>query len=541
MAFENQNQLKIQHDEGYYNIGPTNTPKTGRLYNEWGGYQYTPLNTIVDQFIISYVGEDKVIPKVNKQDVQFHAARGLAEFTFDILRSQKGFEFTLPPSLGMQLPQDFVHYTGINWSDASGIKHPIYPTLDTSNPFKPFQTDKTDSKNQFSINTIGTTTVGSHYVELDGLYPDIMGNGVNSNKNAFVRYANPAVFDLPTAGLNPLTQATLNVRVVAAWHDKATQKTWVELRAGPVPTSIALNAYIATEVTLEFVNQDDFMSGAASGPNYNLPRGGREPIIVFDPVWTTNVTGGTNQNRILAPSPGDVANVKSGMRASARDTYFNTSNSLVVDVDYVNGYIYLEMDQGGGAGFFTDSTTIPPGSPFTAVPSITFHDQDYKDGTAGSENRGPFYDNESTTLSGFKSGSTTDSSDDDDEIWKLNGERYGLDPVRANANGTFYIDEQAGMMRFSSNLSGKTIVIDYISDNLGEKREMVVHKLAEEALYKWIVYAILSSKRNTPLALLARFKKERFAEMRKAKLRLSNYKPREFTQFLRGKSKQIKS
>ena len=27
MAFENQNQLKIQHDEGYYNIGPTNTPK----------------------------------------------------------------------------------------------------------------------------------------------------------------------------------------------------------------------------------------------------------------------------------------------------------------------------------------------------------------------------------------------------------------------------------------------------------------------------------------------------------------------------------
>ena len=177
-AYDNQNQLKVQHDEGYYNITPTNQPKIGAFFNEWGGYQYTQLNTIVDQFIISYVGEDKVIPKVNKQDVQFHAARGLAEFTFDVLRSQKGFEFTLPPSLGMQLPQDFVHYTGINWSDASGIKHPIYPTSDTSNPFKPFQTDKTYSKNQFSINTIGTTTIGSNLVELDGLYPDIMANGV---------------------------------------------------------------------------------------------------------------------------------------------------------------------------------------------------------------------------------------------------------------------------------------------------------------------------------------------------------------------------
>ena len=536
MAFENQNQLKIQHDEGYYHIGPTNTPKTGRLFNEWGGYQYTPLNTIVDQFIISYVGEDKVIPKVNKQDVQFHAARGLAEFTFDVLRSQKGFEFTLPPSLGIQLPQDFVHYTGINWSDASGVKHPIYPTLDTSNPFKPFQTDKTDSKNQFSINTIGTTTVGSHYVELDGLYPDIMGNGVNSGKNATVRYCNPAVFDLLSTGTN----ATMTVRVVAAWHDKATQKTWVELRDNHPHTATVIPALVATQVTLEFINQDDWMSAAASGPNYNLPRGGRKPVIVFDPVWATNITGGTNQNRILAPSPEDVADVKSGMRASLRGTYINASNSLVVDVDYVNGYIYLEMDQAGVAGFFTDSTTPPPGSPFSAVPSITFHDQDYKDGTAGSENRGPFYDNESTTLSNFKGIPTTDT-DNDDELWKLSGERYGLDPVRANSNGTFYIDEQAGMMRFSSNLSGKTIVIDYISDNLGEKREMVVHKLAEEALYKWIAYAILSTKRNTPPALLARFKKERFAEMRKAKLRLSNYKPREFTQFLRGKSKQIKS
>ena len=69
---------------------------------------------------------------------------------------------------------------------------------------------------------------------------------------------------------------------------------------------------------------------------------------------------------------------------------------------------------------------------------------------------------------------------------------------------------------------------------------MQVHKFAEEAMYKWFAYAVLSTRINTPEYLVARFKKERFAETRKAKLRLSNIKIEEITQVLRGKSKQIK-
>ena len=69
---------------------------------------------------------------------------------------------------------------------------------------------------------------------------------------------------------------------------------------------------------------------------------------------------------------------------------------------------------------------------------------------------------------------------------------------------------------------------------------MQVHKFAEEAMYKWIAYAVLSTRINTPEYLVARFKKERFAAIRKAKLRLSNIKLEEITQVLRGKSKQIK-
>ena len=69
---------------------------------------------------------------------------------------------------------------------------------------------------------------------------------------------------------------------------------------------------------------------------------------------------------------------------------------------------------------------------------------------------------------------------------------------------------------------------------------MQVHKLAEEAMYKSIVYAILSTSSNVPEYAVRRYKKEKFAAVRQAKLRLSNIKLEEITQILRGKSKQIK-
>ena len=69
---------------------------------------------------------------------------------------------------------------------------------------------------------------------------------------------------------------------------------------------------------------------------------------------------------------------------------------------------------------------------------------------------------------------------------------------------------------------------------------MQVHKFAEEAMYKSIAYAILSTSANVQEYIVRRFKKERFAAIRTAKLRLSNIKLEEISQVLRGKSKQIK-
>ena len=84
------------------------------------------------------------------------------------------------------------------------------------------------------------------------------------------------------------------------------------------------------------------------------------------------------------------------------------------------------------------------------------------------------------------------------------------------------------------------MVLDYLSDSLGTDGEMRVHKFAEEAMYKSIIYAMLSTTANIQEYIVQRYKKERFAAIRTAKLRLSNIKLEEITQILRGKSKQIK-
>jgi len=125
-------------------------------------------------------------------------------------------------------------------------------------------------------------------------------------------------------------------------------------------------------------------------------------------------------------------------------------------------------------------------------------------------------------------------------MYQNEGQRYGIDPQFAQSNGSYFIDNNSGYIYFSSNISGKDVVLDYISDSLGTDQEMIVHKFAEEAMYKHIAHAILATRANTPEYLVNRFKKEKFAAKRVAKLRLSNIKIEELSQILRGKSKQIK-
>ena len=52
-----------------------------------GNYQFISLQEIIAQFEITYVGEGKLIPKLNKLDIQFHAMRALQELSFDTFKS----------------------------------------------------------------------------------------------------------------------------------------------------------------------------------------------------------------------------------------------------------------------------------------------------------------------------------------------------------------------------------------------------------------------------------------------------------------------
>ena len=120
------------------------------------------------------------------------------------------------------------------------------------------------------------------------------------------------------------------------------------------------------------------------------------------------------------------------------------------------------------------------------------------------------------------------------------GSRFGLDPALANFNGVFVVDEANGQFGFSSDLAERTITIKYISDGLATDDEMKISKLAEDALYKYVYHAILSTKLGVPEYQVQRAKKDRRAAMRNAKLRLSNINLHEMTNVMKGKSKHIK-
>lgn len=91
-----------------------------------------------------------------------------------------------------------------------------------------------------------------------------------------------------------------------------------------------------------------------------------------------------------------------------------------------------------------------------------------------------------------------------------------------------------------SGLANQLIILEYISDGLAYDMDSKIPKMAEEALYMHIAYSILAGRANVQEYIVQRFKKDRRAQLRNAKIRLSEIKIEEFTQVMRGKSKWIK-
>ena len=104
--------------------------------DNYGGYAYTTLEDVITNFMIGYVGAGKLIPSAKTTDVMFFAKRGLQEFSYDTLKSIRSQELNIPTNLSIPLPQDYVNYVNVSWVDSQGVKHIIYPTTLTTNPYE---------------------------------------------------------------------------------------------------------------------------------------------------------------------------------------------------------------------------------------------------------------------------------------------------------------------------------------------------------------------------------------------------------------------
>ena len=312
-------QLKVLSGGKY---GQTEAEKAygNTVEDNYGSYEYIKLTDAVDNFMVGYVGDGKLIQNAKKSDVLFFAKRSLQEFSYDTLKSIHSQELNIPASLSVILPQDYVNYVRVSWIDQLGVKRIIYPA------------------NNLTIAPFGTP---------------------------------------------------------------------IQDQAG-VPT------------------QDNFGENV-EGTSLTVER------------WK-----------------------------KANDNLINGQlvNNIDEAVDFQNAY-----------------------------------------GFEGSWN------------------------------W---GRQYGLDPQTSQINGWFNMDEREGKMSFSSNLAGKLIVLEYISDGLAYDLDTKVPKLAEDALYASILYSIVSTRSGQQEYLVQRLQKDRRAKLRNTKIRLSNIKLDEIVQVMRGKSKWIK-
>ena len=315
-------QLSIL-DGGQYGNTPAEEAVGDTVEENYGTYQYNTLNDIIDNYMVGYVGDGKIIQTAKKSDIVFWAKRTLQEFSYDTLKSIKSQELTIPASLQLVIPQDYVNYVSLCYIDRLGVKHPLYPNNNlTTNPYY----------NQLQ-DSAGIPTQDNFGEDLEG-----------------------------------------------------------------------------TSLTTE--------------------------------RWRTNNAG-------------------RAINGLAQEQIDNLS------------YDVYQNDMGSGP---------------------------------------------------------------------LNwGRLYGLDPQYSQTNGWFGINERDGLFTFSSNLVDRLIVLEYISDGLAYDLDTRVPKMAEEAMYLSISYNLLANRANVSEGMIARFKKDRRAALRNAKIRLSNIKLDEFVQVMRGKSKWIKS
>lgn len=153
--------------------------------DNYGGYQYTTLNDTIDNFMVGYVGDGKLIQTAKKSDVLFFAKRSLQEFSYDTLKSIHSQELTVPASLSIVLPQDYVNYVNVSWIDRAGVKRPLLPTNNLT--IAPYNTPVQDAtgipvQDNFGENVEGTSITEERWKNLN---INLLNNNLNLDDWAY--------------------------------------------------------------------------------------------------------------------------------------------------------------------------------------------------------------------------------------------------------------------------------------------------------------------------------------------------------------------
>lgn len=178
----------------------------------WGSYQYISLEDIVNNFMLMYVGNDKLINNVQRYNVLFHAKRGIQEINYDALKEIKVLEISICDDLKFILPNDYVNYVRISlYKD--GVLRPLTENIQTNYSNSYLQ----DNNCRVLFDQDGNVLEGTSILDYDrvtdkqktmypgsGLYAG--REGVNIDQNWYFDYAIGANYGLntETANVNPI-------------------------------------------------------------------------------------------------------------------------------------------------------------------------------------------------------------------------------------------------------------------------------------------------------------------------------------------------
>ena len=176
--------------------------------DNWGSYQYVNLIDIVNNFMLMYVGNDKLINNVERYNVLFHAKRGLQELNYDAMKETKIVELTVCDNLRIVLPPDFVNWVRISlYKD--GVLSPLSENIQTN--FAQSYLQDNDCRVLFDIDggvLIGTSTLDGDRIDGTQKTP-YLGDGKMHGRMGYNIDGN-WVFDMPLGGRMGLNTETAN-------------------------------------------------------------------------------------------------------------------------------------------------------------------------------------------------------------------------------------------------------------------------------------------------------------------------------------------